>query len=55
MAFQMQRLVEGMGAEHIDDRERLRALVNQFLGLRPQHDWVQRFAGSIEAARARVR
>ncbi len=55
MAFLMQRLVEGMGAEHIDDHERLRTLVNQFIGLRPPREWVQRFAGSIEAARARVR
>jgi hypothetical protein len=51
MAYQMQRLVEGLGAQREDGKERLRALINQFIGRRPGPEWVERFCGGITAAR----
>lgn len=51
MAYQMQRLVEGMGSGPADSRELLLDQINQFIALRPQAKWVGRFCQGIGAAR----
>jgi hypothetical protein len=51
MAYQMQRLVEGMGSGQGDSRERLLEHINQFIELRPPGAWVGRFCGGIGAVR----
>jgi hypothetical protein len=52
MAYQMQRLVEGMGSGQGDSRERLLEHINQFIELRPPSAWVGRFCGGVTAARS---
>ena len=52
MAYQMQRLVEGMGGGQADNRERLLDQINQFIAMRPPAEWVGRFCSGIGAARA---
>ncbi len=52
MAYQMQRLVEGMGSGQGDSRERLLEHINQFIELRPAGAWVGRFCGGVTAARS---
>jgi hypothetical protein len=51
MAYQMQRLVEGMGGGQGDSRELLLEQINQFIALRPPAKWVGRFCQGIGAAR----
>jgi hypothetical protein len=43
MAYQMKRLVEGMGAGQGDLQQSLLDLVNRFISLRPPPEWVDRF------------
>jgi len=45
MAYQMQRLVEGMGSGAVDKGEQRLRLINRFLGLRADA-WTARFIGS---------
>lgn len=51
MAYQMKRLVEGMGGGSVDRNEQLAELINGFLELRPQPHWVDRFCQGVEALR----
>jgi hypothetical protein len=51
MAYQMQRLVEGMGGGLADDGERLLEQINRFIAMRPEAEWVGRFCSGIGAAR----
>lgn len=43
MAYQMNRLVEGLGSQHGDPAEQLLLQVNQFIAMRPQAEWLERF------------
>jgi hypothetical protein len=52
MAYQMQRLVEGMGQQQEDSEKRLLELINDFIKMRPGNEWLQRFCRGIETARA---
>ena len=49
MAYQMQRLVEGMGGGQVDSRQRLLELINEFVALRAPGEWVGRFRCGVEA------
>jgi len=48
MAYQMKRLVEGMGSRQADSTERRLQLVNEFMALRPSAQWTDRFCLSLE-------
>lgn len=50
MAYQMKRLVEGMGSGPGDSRERLLEAINCFIALRPPGEWVGRFCRGLEKA-----
>ena len=50
MAYQMQRLVEGMGSRQVDGVQRLLELINEFITMRPSEVWLERFVGSVQAA-----
>jgi hypothetical protein len=52
MAYQMQRLVEGMGSGQGDRKQQLLDQVNRFISLRPEGGWVGRFCSGVEAVRA---
>jgi exonuclease SbcC len=43
MAYQMQRLVEGMGSGHGDQNQQLLDQINEFIAIRPAGEWVERF------------
>ena len=43
MAYQMKRLVEGMGSAQLDKPEQLLAQVNAFIAIRPPAIWLERF------------
>jgi len=51
MAYQMQRLVEGMGQQGVDRREALREHVERIATLRPPLPWVERFSASVRTLR----
>lgn len=51
MAYQMKRLVEGLGSGPGDSRERLLEAINRFVALRPPSEWVRRFCRGLETAR----
>jgi hypothetical protein len=51
MAYQMQRLVEGMGSRQVDSEQRLVELINEFIEMRPTADWMERFCRTVEIAR----
>ena len=51
MAYQMKRLVEGMGSGPGDSRQRLLETINHFIELRPPGEWVGRFCRGLETAR----
>jgi hypothetical protein len=55
MAYQMKRLLEGMGSGLGDPGQRLLDQVNEFIAMRPPEEWVGRFCGGVEAARIRVK
>ena len=50
MAYQMKRLVEGMGSGQGDTRERLLEGINTFIAIRPSAGWVERYRTGVEAA-----
>ena len=50
MAYQMQRLVEGMGGGQGDQTQILLEQVNGFIAMRPLGVWVERFCQSVNAA-----
>ena len=52
MAYQMQRLVEGMGSGQGDRKQQLLEQINRFISLRPEGGWVRRFCRGVEAVRA---
>jgi hypothetical protein len=43
MAYQMKRLVDGMGSHQGDHAQRLLEQVNEFIAMRPAGKWVERF------------
>jgi len=49
MAYQMQRLVEGMGGGGVDARAQLLEFVNGFVALRPGEPWTSRFCRCLES------
>jgi negative regulator of replication initiation len=55
MAYQMQRLVEGMGSGSEDRSEGLLDQVNQVLALRPPAQWLERFSRGVQSVRAKTR
>jgi len=48
MAYQMARLVEGMGMGQSEGSERLLELINGFIALRPPAKWMKRFSQGVE-------
>jgi hypothetical protein len=52
MAYQMKRLVAGMGSGQGDSKDRLLAAINHFIGLRPPEEWLGRFGRALDAARS---
>ncbi len=50
MAYQMQRLVEGMGSQQVGGTQRLMELINEFIAKRPPEVWMERFGAGVEAA-----
>lgn len=48
MAYQMKRLVEGMGSRQADNTERRLQLVNEFIAMRPPAQWADRFCLSLQ-------
>ena len=53
MAYQMQRLVEGMGSGQGDSQQRLLEQVNGFIAMRPPREWVERFCAGVEAVQSK--
>jgi len=51
MAYQMKRLVEGMGSGQGDPEKRLLEQVNAFIAMRPPGEWLERFCQGVEAVR----
>ena len=51
MAYQMKRLVEGMGSRQAGNEERLPELINEFIALRPPIEWMERFCRGVETTR----
>ena len=43
MEYQMKRLLEGMGSAQAEHHERLIQQINDFIGLRPSSEWLDRF------------
>jgi hypothetical protein len=52
MAYQMQRLVEGLGSGRADSQQQLLEQINAFLALRPPADWAERFCKGVAAIRS---
>jgi len=50
MAYQMQRLVEGMGSGPGNSRTRLLDGINEFIALRPSREWIGRFVQAAGTA-----
>lgn len=48
MAYQMQRLVEGMGSRQADAGERKLEMINEFIAMRPPGAWLERFCRGLE-------
>jgi hypothetical protein len=55
MAYQMQRLLEGIGSQRGDQEQRLLDQVNAFIAMRPPGTWLDRFLGGVQAARRNFR
>ncbi len=51
MAYQMQRLVAGMGSGPTDSEQQLLKLINEFVAMCPSTEWLERFSQGIEIAR----
>jgi hypothetical protein len=52
MAYQMQRLVEGMGSGRADGHQQLLGQINDFLSLRPPAAWAERFCQGVATIRS---
>jgi outer membrane murein-binding lipoprotein Lpp len=56
MAYQMRRLVEGMGGQQTLDRDQqLLEHINRFLELRPSKDWAERFCSLVDGVMGTTR
>lgn len=53
MAYQMKRLIEGMGSHQLDSKQSLFNLINDFIAMRPTSEWLERFCRGVEIARTR--
>lgn len=53
MAYQMKRLVEGMGSGQTDDSQQLLEQINAFIAMRPSGEWLERFSRSLEKSAAK--
>lgn len=54
MAYQMKRLVEGMGGQQAVDRDQqLLEHINRFIGLRPSPEWAERFCTTVDSVMGR--
>ncbi len=51
MAYQMKRLVEGMGSQQLESDQRLLELIVDFIALRPSSEWLERFCRGVEIAK----
>jgi len=51
MAYQMQRLVDGMGQGAPDEKQALLEMINGMLGLRPSAPWAERFIAAVRTLR----
>jgi hypothetical protein len=51
MAYQMKRLVEGMGSHQAQPENSLQDSINDFIGLHPSADWTERFCSVVEKTR----
>ena len=51
MAYQMRRLVEGMGSGPTDSEQQLLKSINDFVAMRPSAEWLERFCRGVEIAR----
>jgi len=52
MAYQMKRLVEGMGSGPTDTKQQLLEQINGFIAMRPATEWLERFCNGVGAAKA---
>ncbi len=52
MAYQMKRLVEGMGSQQAQPEHALQNFINDFIALHPSTDWTERFCSGVEKTRA---
>ena len=50
MAYQMKRLVEGIGSGQTDSAQGLLDMINEFIGMRPSSEWLERFSQGLEKA-----
>ena len=53
MAYQMKRLVEGMGSGPTDTEQQLLEQINGFIALHPATEWLERFCNGVGAAKAK--
>jgi len=51
MAYQMKRLVEGMGSHQAQPENDLQRSINDFIALHPSTDWTERFCSGVEKTR----
>ncbi len=51
MAYQMKRLVEGMGSHQAQPEHTLQDSINNFITLHPSSDWAERFCSGVEKTR----
>jgi len=51
MAYQMKRLVEGMGSHQAQPEHTLQDSINDFIALHPSSDWSERFCSVVEKTR----
>jgi len=50
MAYQMKRLVEGMGGGQTDSAQQLLDMINEFIVMRPSPEWLERFSQGVKSA-----
>ncbi len=50
MAYQMKRLVEGIGSGQTDSAQGLLDMINEFIGMRPSSEWLERFSQGLDKA-----
>jgi hypothetical protein len=51
MAYQMKRLVEGMGSGPTDSKQQLLEQINGFIAMRPGSEWLDRFCSGVKTAK----